>query len=249
MTRFNPESWEGESSQRWAVYANRILAKYPEMEDELTYSNTELEFYRLVNQGLIPDLQDIPSTPADIGAQPAGDYATNANLDATNANLDATNANLDATNAQLTAFQGTAASTEELSMSMLFGGFPSNADTAITSNRDCGVWIAPFTCKITWASWFFDYLNMPVDSVNFLEVYVKKYKLDGSNNSIVGKKTNSVANGGAIQQRVSYGYSNANWDETSRILAEGETLSIGIRTNGTAQFRIPFTFTFRYRPL
>lgn len=73
MGMFDAGNWEGLDKQRKETFVRRILSAFPERIDDvsLIYGDVELEYYRLINAGLLSDVDGIPGLMGPPG--PPGD--------------------------------------------------------------------------------------------------------------------------------------------------------------------------------
>lgn len=145
--------------------------------------------------------------------------------------------------AQLSAVVGTAASVEELTISVVLDTWLNQRTPG--SDRNLTLWIAPFPCRIMWVALSFDYMSKAASDTDY--VTFRFDRLAGGAATTLVDKTTQATGGEAITARTAWDFTQNAW--TTADFAAGNLLTMSLNVAGTATIELPMTATIRYRPL
>lgn len=164
--------------------------------------------------------------------------------------LDPSVASVQAMATDYAAFKDTTASIEELSETLIMPGyfFSAGWDQYSITN---GAWnqtlfIAPFDCQIVSFDLVKEYTAIAASDTNYLRFQLNRYRAGAYD--LIAEKTTKVTGGEAIAQKVPWSFDGITFDPSNSILTKGDAFSINFACFGTAVWRFPLCFTFRYVP-
>lgn len=135
--------------------------------------------------------------------------------------------------------------TENFYIPGLFAAGVFTQQPSVTSSPT--IWSAPFDCVINDAWMTFDYLNVPMDTTNYMEIALRKRTPAGALTSIVTKSTKVDE---AIVPHIPWLMSNATWPfpGVSNKFLKGDMMTLQFWLYGSTTMYFPMQITVKYSP-